>query len=295
MGKGSRIKAQRAQRRATSTSKGAMVKSDIRRELDRRGTRRSDREIALWLARAVWKQQTDKNCIDASFTLSAALDLLGIGNRVVPVALIADHIPSQFRATSGTAALRHLAQHGALHEGQVPEPPADTADFWVDGGHAVVVCEGVDLILDPTVDQFGIERLPFVFAPFSDGHFDGEDFWQYTYGGNQEAPEVTVTYFEVSDIIKVDEVARLLSSVAGRELAFVGVVVDFDPAVIEEGTHALYPSTRFLDSITGQLDEGDFSTLERFRSERAKSLSALGHQDEVPLSWTVAPRPGAGI
>lgn len=287
MGKGSRIK---AQRRESAKSNGGKELSDVRKTLVRRGSERSDREIALWLARAVWRQQTDMNCIDASYTLSAALDLFGITNRVAPVAVVAGHVASGQQAVCGRAAAQFLDRNGGLPPGRTWEPPAGAPDFWVDGGHALVICEGLDLILDPTFDQFRIERLPFLYAPFSHGHFDGEDFWQYTFGGDAEQPEAVVTYLEVGDVIELDEGARFLSSVAARELTSVGLAVDFDQAVVDEGTHALYPSARFLDGIMDQLDEGDFSTLERFRDGRARSLSALGHQDEVPVSWTIAPR-----
>lgn len=305
MGKAKRIKAQRAQtaaRSATSARKRLVAepdvafaeKSDVRIALEQRGSKRSDREIAMWLAQAVWRQQMDMNCLDASYTLSAALDYFGIENRVVPVAVIIDDHMKDRRSISGRGAINFLkSKNVTLGDNQRGTGPADGAHFWVDGGHAVVISESEDLLLDASFDQFEVQGVPNVFTSLEHGVYDDPGIWAYSFGGTKEMPKAQLTYIEVDDIIELQEGARAWMSVAARELAFVGVVVDFDHAVVGPIGPPLYPSSGFLDDITEQLERDDFGALEALRAKRAAHLAAHGHLEPVPISWGLEPETAA--
>ena len=302
MGKAKRIKAQRAQtaaRSATLARKRLRVapdvkfaeKSDVRIALEERRSTRSDREIAIWLAQAVWRQQIDMNCLDASYTIAAALDEFGIENRVVPVAVIIDDVTKDRRTVLGRGAVDFLQRKNvSIGDIQRVSDSADGAHFWVDGGHAVVISESEDLLLDASFDQFKVDGLPNVFASLEHGTYDDPNTWAYSFGGTKEAPKAQVTYIEVNDVIELQEGARAWMSVAARELAFVGVVVDFDHAVVDPIGPPLYPSCGFLDDITEQLERDDFGALEALRVSRAVHLAAHGHLEPVPNSWGLDPK-----
>lgn len=256
------------------------------------GAEPTAQEIALWLSKAIWRQQVEMNCLDATSTLLAALSTIGLDARIVPVAVIAEHNPTMYRAVSGDAAVRFLAERDGLVPGQpLPERPADSPDFWVDGGHAVVICEEAGLLLDPTADQFGVEDSPFVHGALDEGDAEA-DIWSFD-TGPAGSPTGRIIYLEVDDQIRIDEVAQSISAISGRELAFVGATVGFDPRVVNQNDFPVYPTSSFLNAIAGELDRGDDRILQELRRQRALGMAALGHDRPVPDSWGVASPPEA--
>ena len=294
MGKGSRLKQQRQQQRdgigSTAATPRAKTRgsaaSDIHAALLRRDSRRTNQEIARWLAQAVWREQRDMNCLEASYTLSAALELFGIRNRIVPVAMVADNFEAGEQRVCGQAGLDFLVAQGAPID--ATQTVRKDESFWDDGGHAVVVLEEDDLFLDPTIDQFNLGRS-FIFERLS--HATQEDLGAtvFTFGGTAEGPSLRVVYVEVDDDIELEEAVRTWMSAAASELAAVGVIVDFDPVVVEPKDFPLYPLGTFIDSITDELEKDDFTSLERLRARRAAGLATLDHHEQVPVVWGFAP------
>lgn len=286
---GSRQKKMRAQQREGGRESQTRSRlTEMRHALQMRGSRRTDREIAVWLTKAVWRQQAGATCVEATATLSNALRMFGISNRVVPVAIIADDAVTHRRNIGGTAATRFLIASGELQPGDEPRRPDGAPAFFVDGAHAVVVCEELDLLLDPTFDQFGVTGVPLLIADLSLAASNGDATWQYGIGPDVDGRQSAVDYIEVDDVIVLESELPHVLEVAARELAAVAVTVDFGESALEIDA-PLYLSAERLMAVVDAMDNGDPSPLHAFRERRAIMLATKGYHESVPLVWTIAP------
>lgn len=200
--------------------------------MDRSVMDRSEVDRRLrWLVLAVWRQMADSNCIEASLTLHGALKELGIESVVQAVAVWTEDLPNKTNAFLGRAAYEHIRNWAAAEGHVMAEYPHDSVahagfpDFFVDGGHVVVLLPEFDLLLDATLDQipgFGIKHL--IGSTVGMTHTEPAMFGK---------DDCTVAYFLVDDVVDMDPDHRDRIIRSGEDLGRMGHQVDFTDSVFE--------------------------------------------------------------
>jgi hypothetical protein len=184
----------------------------------------------MWLLMAVWRQMSDSNCIEASFTLHGALKELGVESKVQPVAAFTEDRINGRNAFLGRAGYEYyrkkVAEGGHSMPDYVPVPYAP--DFFVDGGHVVVLVPELEFLMDATLDQIPDFPLQRIIGPADElSHHEPATF------GTDDA---WVGYLLVDDVIDLKPEHRKLIMGSGAELARKGLQVDFSREAFTPGT-----------------------------------------------------------
>lgn len=183
-----------------------------------------------WLLVAVWRQMTGNSCIEASFTLHGALVELGIKSIVQPVAAFTSDAVNGCNTFLGKAGYdyfrKKVAVAGHVLPNYVPVPGAP--EFFVSGGHVVVLVPELDLLMDATLDQIPNFPIPYVIGPAEElSHEEAKRF------GTDQA---WVGYLLVDDSIQVEAEHRKLIMDSGAVLARKGLQLDFSFDVLTTNT-----------------------------------------------------------
>jgi hypothetical protein len=199
--------------------------------MDTKDIDRSELERRLmWLLKAVWRQMSDSNCIEASFTLHGALKELGVRSEVQPVAAFTEDRINERNAFLGRAGYEYYRKEVAAGGHSMPDyiPVPDAPDFFVDGGHVVVLVPDLEFLMDATLDQIPGFPLKHIIGPADKlshdepAMFGTDDAW--------------VAYLLVDDVIDLKPAHRELIMGSGAELARKGLEVDFSREAFIPGT-----------------------------------------------------------
>lgn len=198
--------------------------------MDTQDTNRAELERRLmWLLVAVWRQMSDNNCIEASFTLHGALKELGVESTVQPVAAFTSDSVNDRTFFMGRAGYEHFRKKAAEAGHNMPDytPVPDAPEFFVDGGHVVVLVPELELLMDATLGQvpdFPIQRVI--------GPADELSYEQAARFGTDEA---WVGYLLVEDIIDLKSEHRKLIMDSGADLARKGLQLNFSNEAFTQG------------------------------------------------------------
>lgn len=184
----------------------------------------------MWLLIAVWRQMSDNNCIEASFTLHGALKELGIESTVQPVAAFTSDSVSGRNAFLGRAGYGYFRKMAGERGHSMPDytPVPDAPAFFVDGGHVVVLVPELKFLMDATLGQIPDFPLQYVIGPADElSHEEAATFG---------ADEAWVGYLLVDDVIDLKPAHRELIMGSGAELARKGLLVNFSREAFIPGT-----------------------------------------------------------
>lgn len=191
--------------------------------MDTQDANRAELERRLkWLLVAVWRQMSDNNCIEASFTLHGALKELGVESMVQPVAAFTTDSVNGRSAFLGRAGYEYFRKKAAEEGHSMPDytPVPDAPEFFVDGGHVVVLVPELEFLMDATLGQIPDFPLQRVIGPADElSHEEAAIF------GTDEA---WVGYLLVDDVIDLKSEHRKLVMGSGADLARKGLQVGFN-------------------------------------------------------------------
>lgn len=183
----------------------------------------------MWLLIAFWRQMSDSNCIEASFTLHGALKELGVESTVQPVAAFTSDSVNDRNVFLGRAGYEYFRKMAAEGGHSMPDytPIPDAPEFFVDGGHVVVLVPELEFLMDATLDQVPDFPLKRVIGPADELSHDEPA----TFGTD----EAWVGYLLVDDVIDLKPAHRKLIMDSGAQLARKGLQVDFSREAFTPG------------------------------------------------------------